>query len=285
MHSILVLRSAARAENGDLRPRPRSGAKPALQRRVPAEPWAVRVFQRHPDDDPDERCPSEDFLNTECPDSVRDDLIAIIDAVAASPPPQFTGGGMWEAMHGQMSGFYEARTRGPDRRKRQASTAPQSSSSPASPSLSALPSLPLTTLASKHSATNIAVALHATPSSSARRPCPWQANLTRIADLDSADAPATSDTSLCTSPSGGTELPRPVVPPSPCSSSSTDCGPAAADVTPAETASRMTYTPPAHQSLRSRTAAARNHPEQPLPTQLHHRQWWSCHPHQVSGQV
>jgi hypothetical protein len=82
---------------------------------MPAAPWDVRVFQRHRDDDPQERCPAEEFLD-ECPDSVRDDLIAIIDAVAASPPPQFTGGGMWEAMHGLMGGFYEARTRGPDRR-------------------------------------------------------------------------------------------------------------------------------------------------------------------------
>jgi hypothetical protein len=83
---------------------------------VPLEPWAVKVFQRHRDDDPNESCPTEEFLDTECPESVRDDLIAIIDGVAASPPPQFTGGGMWEAMHGQMSGFFEARTRGPNRR-------------------------------------------------------------------------------------------------------------------------------------------------------------------------
>jgi hypothetical protein len=83
---------------------------------VPAEPWAVKVFQRHRDDDPTELCPAEEFLNTECPESVRDDLIAIVDAVAESPPPQFTGGGLWEAMHGDMAGFYEARTRGPDRR-------------------------------------------------------------------------------------------------------------------------------------------------------------------------
>jgi hypothetical protein len=83
---------------------------------VPAEPWAVKVFQRHRDDDPTERCPAEEFLTTECPESVRADLIAIVDAVAESPPPQFTGGGMWEVMHGGMAGFYEARTRGPDRR-------------------------------------------------------------------------------------------------------------------------------------------------------------------------
>jgi hypothetical protein len=77
--------------------------------------WDVKVFQRHPDDDPNEICPAEEFLDA-CPDSVAADLIAIVDAVAASPPPQFTGGGMWEAMRGQMRGFYEARTRGPDRR-------------------------------------------------------------------------------------------------------------------------------------------------------------------------
>lgn len=62
-----------------------------------------------------EACPAEDFL-LNCPDAVAADLFAIVDAVAASPPPQFTGGGMWEAMHGVMAGFYEARTRGPDRR-------------------------------------------------------------------------------------------------------------------------------------------------------------------------
>ena len=83
---------------------------------MPPEAWDVRVFQRHRDDDPTESCPAEEFLNREYPEGVRTDLIAIVDAVAASPPPQFTGGGMWEAMHGEMAGIYEARTRGPDRR-------------------------------------------------------------------------------------------------------------------------------------------------------------------------
>ena len=77
--------------------------------------WDVGVFQRHSDDDREERCPAEEFLSS-CPDSVRNDLTSIVDAVAAAPPPRFRGGGMWEAMHGQMRGFYEARTRGPDRR-------------------------------------------------------------------------------------------------------------------------------------------------------------------------
>src|SRR5579883_3209348 len=70
------------------------------------------MFQRHRDDDPSETCPAADFLLNDCPDSVVQDLIAVIDAVADSPPPQFTGGGMWEAMHGEMTGYFEARIRG-----------------------------------------------------------------------------------------------------------------------------------------------------------------------------
>lgn len=69
---------------------------------MPAEPWDVVVFQRHKDDDPNEICPADRFFG-EIPDSVATDLFAIIDAVAASPPPQFTGGGVWEAMHGATS--------------------------------------------------------------------------------------------------------------------------------------------------------------------------------------
>jgi hypothetical protein len=79
------------------------------------EAWEIVVFQRHRDDDPNETCPTEEFFDL-CPRSVVDDLTGIVDAVAESPPPRFTGGGMWEAMHGQMRGFYEVRTRGPDRR-------------------------------------------------------------------------------------------------------------------------------------------------------------------------
>jgi hypothetical protein len=55
------------------------------------EAWEVKVFQRHPDDDPNQACPAEEFLAA-CPDGVAADLIAIVDAVAESPPPQFTGG-------------------------------------------------------------------------------------------------------------------------------------------------------------------------------------------------
>ncbi len=42
-------------------------------------------------------------------------LMAILDAVAEAPPPQFSGGGQWEAMHRDMSGYYEIRSQGPKR--------------------------------------------------------------------------------------------------------------------------------------------------------------------------
>ena len=82
---------------------------------MPGQPWAVKLFKRHRADDAAESCPARDFL-TAAPKQAATQLLAIVDAVAASPPPQFTGGGMWEAMKGAMAGFYEARRRGPDRR-------------------------------------------------------------------------------------------------------------------------------------------------------------------------
>lgn len=42
-------------------------------------------------------------------------LVAVLKAVADAPPPQFSGGGKWEAMHGEMAGYYEVRVDGPDR--------------------------------------------------------------------------------------------------------------------------------------------------------------------------
>jgi hypothetical protein len=40
---------------------------------------------------------------------------AVLMAVAAAPPPAFSGGGKWEAMHGDMTGFFEVRIDGPKR--------------------------------------------------------------------------------------------------------------------------------------------------------------------------
>lgn len=49
-----------------------------------------------------------DFFNA-LPAKVQAKLTSILIAVATAPPGRFTGGGYWEAMHGQMSGFYEVR--------------------------------------------------------------------------------------------------------------------------------------------------------------------------------
>jgi|SRR5580700_2053994 hypothetical protein len=58
--------------------------------------------------------PGADFLDS-CPPKVRGTILAVLDAVASAPPPAFSGGGKWEAMHGDMSGYYEIRVTGPGR--------------------------------------------------------------------------------------------------------------------------------------------------------------------------
>ena len=40
------------------------------------------------------------------------EIHAVLDAVAEAPPPAFSGGGKWEAMHEDMAGFYEVRVQG-----------------------------------------------------------------------------------------------------------------------------------------------------------------------------
>lgn len=76
-------------------------------------PWLVHFFQRHKDDDSAETVPARDYLDR-CRVAAR--LIAVVKAVADAPPPKFSGGGKWEAMHDEMAGFYEARVDGPQRR-------------------------------------------------------------------------------------------------------------------------------------------------------------------------
>ena len=71
-------------------------------------PWAIEFFQRHLDDDAGETVPAQVFLDA-VPDRVAAKMVAVVQAVAAAPPPAFSGGGMWEAMHDEMSGVYEVR--------------------------------------------------------------------------------------------------------------------------------------------------------------------------------
>lgn len=72
-------------------------------------PWEVVYYQA-----PDGRVPALDFLDS-CPGKIDAEFTAVLDAVAAAPPPRFSGGGKWEAMHGTMRGWYEIRLTGPGR--------------------------------------------------------------------------------------------------------------------------------------------------------------------------
>jgi Txe/YoeB family toxin of Txe-Axe toxin-antitoxin module len=49
--------------------------------------------------------PSVSFLD-ELPTKVAAEIQAVLEAVATAPPPAFSGGGKWEAMHGDMHGIY-----------------------------------------------------------------------------------------------------------------------------------------------------------------------------------
>jgi hypothetical protein len=60
--------------------------------------------------------PAEEFLDN-CPSKIDARFSAVLEAVRTAPPPQFSGGGYWEAMHGDMGGYYEIRLTGPGRRQ------------------------------------------------------------------------------------------------------------------------------------------------------------------------
>jgi len=72
-------------------------------------PWDVVYYKAA-----DGRVPAIEFLDG-CPVKVAANLLAVLDAVAEAPPPQYSGGGKWEAMHGSMGGYYEVRASGPQR--------------------------------------------------------------------------------------------------------------------------------------------------------------------------
>jgi Txe/YoeB family toxin of Txe-Axe toxin-antitoxin module len=59
--------------------------------------------------------PADEFLDA-CATKVEATILAVLEAVRAAPPPAFSGGGKWEAMHGAMAGYYEVRVTGPGRR-------------------------------------------------------------------------------------------------------------------------------------------------------------------------
>jgi hypothetical protein len=67
--------------------------------------WRIEYYEQHGGS-----VPAAKFLDG-CPAQ----FDAVFDAVAAAPPPRFSGGGKWEAMHGSMGGYYEIRLTGPGR--------------------------------------------------------------------------------------------------------------------------------------------------------------------------
>lgn len=75
----------------------------------------VVYFRRHFEDDFEQRSPGREFLES-CPAKVRATMKATLAAVAEAPPKRFSGGGYWEAMHGNLSGRYEVRVDGPGRK-------------------------------------------------------------------------------------------------------------------------------------------------------------------------
>jgi len=74
-----------------------------------AEPWDIIYYKAS-----DGTIPSEAFLDA-CPKTIRARFDAVLDDVAAAPPPRFSGGGMWEAMSSDMRGYHEVRLTGPGR--------------------------------------------------------------------------------------------------------------------------------------------------------------------------
>jgi hypothetical protein len=80
---------------------------PASVDRTP--PWAVVYYKA-----PAGSVPALEFLEA-CPGKIDAEFTAVLDAVASAPPPQFSGGGKWEAMHGSMTGWHEIRLTGPGR--------------------------------------------------------------------------------------------------------------------------------------------------------------------------
>lgn len=74
-------------------------------------PWRIHFFRRAAVDDPGRSVPAIGFLEA-IPQKLAAEIHAVLDAVAEAPPPSFSGGGKWEAMRGDMAGFFEVRVQG-----------------------------------------------------------------------------------------------------------------------------------------------------------------------------
>jgi hypothetical protein len=103
-------------------PDPRSRRKPkrprdqeeVRTRPSPDDAHEIVYFRRHREDDHDCGVPAQVILSG-WPTNVRAKTVAVLAAVAAAPPKRFAGGGYWQAMHGEMTGWFEVRVDGSQR--------------------------------------------------------------------------------------------------------------------------------------------------------------------------
>lgn len=80
----------------------------------PDDEHEIAFFRRHKSDDLTQATPGRAALDS-YPASVRAKMRARLVAVAVAPPKRFAGGGYWEAMKGDMTGWFELRADGPGR--------------------------------------------------------------------------------------------------------------------------------------------------------------------------
>lgn len=90
------------------RNKPRRDAAPKMEPLSSDATHEVAFFKRYRDDDAAQTSPGLNAL-LGFPMNVRARLLATLAAVAKAPPKRFAGGGQWEAMHGDMTGYFEAR--------------------------------------------------------------------------------------------------------------------------------------------------------------------------------
>lgn len=96
------------------RSKPTLKAEPVRTRPSADDEHEIVYFRRHKSDDPSRATPGRDALNS-YPTTVRAKMRAALVAVATAPPKRFAGGGYWEAMKGDMAGWFELRAHGPGR--------------------------------------------------------------------------------------------------------------------------------------------------------------------------
>ena len=72
----------------------------------PRDAHEIRFYR-----DDDGRLPAREYLQS-LPTNIRARIRAVAIEVAAAPPMRFSGGGYWEAMHGDMTGWFEIRVDG-----------------------------------------------------------------------------------------------------------------------------------------------------------------------------